>query len=96
MELEIFLKKCKTKDKKCTFVSLCGGKYTVPDNLAEEFLELYQHAKFDEDHSTALCWRPPPYFFKPLFFDIDLHLKKDVDIPNEAFVELANMICFWV
>ena len=94
---EKLLKSCKTDNKKCMFQSLIGGKYIVPPELMPQFLQLYVKAssEFDGKKMCALTWRPPQYHFKPLHFDIDIHLAQDTHIPNEAFIEFAEGLCFW-
>ena len=95
--LRNFLNKCKTHGD-ANFVTLKGGKFNIPSDKSQEFLDLYLKAstEFTESDNTSLVWRPTSERFKPLHFDIDLQLLTDVVIPNDIFIELASTICFYI
>ena len=95
--LRKFLNKCKTHGT-ANFVTLKGGKFNIPSDKSQEFLDLYLKAstEFTESDNTSLVWRPTSERFKPLHFDIDLQLLTDVVIPNDIFIELASTICFYI
>ena len=80
------------------FVSLRGGKYQITKESQQAFLELYCKAApfFTEQNATSLTWRTPKQDFLPLIFDIDLQVAEEVAFSNETFIELAQMIMFYV
>lgn len=95
--LIVFLRAHVSSDE-YNFVSLRGGKYHITREYKQAFLDLYCKAApfFTEQNATSLIWRAPKQDYLPLIFDIDLQVAEDVAFSNETFIELAQMIMFYV
>ena len=79
----------RTDDKeKYNFVSLRGGKFYVPPEDAEEFLDLYCESL--KDHTCESCmslvWRPPHEYWKPMIFDFDFKMRDNTKLSDSTLV----------
>jgi len=93
--LKTFMNEHRTDNKDCTFLSLRGGKFLVPREKAEEFLELYCASL--EDHTCETCmslvWRPPHDYWKPMIFDFDFKKKDNTPLSDAILIEIAEHAC---